>query len=289
MFRSAVKRALKMFGYQILHTGRPGQDALLDIQAIFGVGQPGVIFDVGANEGQSAIAYANAFPGACIYSFEPYAEAFKKLQKLAVSIQSLRLENCALGDSVRNGTLYVNSASVTNSLLPVAPGAQQFIGEHTISEPRNARISVSTLDVFCRQRAVDYIDILKIDTQGSDLAVLRGGDDMFAKQRVGVVQVEVLFVPLYVGQSSFEGIYAYLMSHGFRLVGIYSAERDERLSLTWADALFVHPAAPEGHRRTSACGRGGPSKTSVSDCEADLGSLTTRARSATPGLYLSWY
>ncbi|BEC03341.1 FkbM family methyltransferase [Escherichia coli] len=55
--------------------------------------------------------------------------------------------------------------------------------------------------------------MLKIDTQGSELNILVGGEQVL--NNTLCIQLEVSFIPLYEGQPSFGEIDVYLRKHGF--------------------------------------------------------------------------
>jgi len=58
------------------------------------------IFDVGANIGQSARAFARAFPRSQIYSFEPFPAPYRRLAQVAdVSCGRIKAYRLACGDS----------------------------------------------------------------------------------------------------------------------------------------------------------------------------------------------
>ena len=148
-----------------------------------------------------------------------------------------------LGERIANQTFFLNAASVTNSLLPNAPGAFSFHPE-SMAAPRNeTTVSVSTIDTYSQEHSIHWIDILKTDTQGYDLCVFRGAETLLAESRVAVILTEVLFAHLYSGQAYFEDIYIHLLHRGFRLVGLYSVSWNSQHYASWGDALFVHPEA----------------------------------------------
>jgi hypothetical protein len=64
----------------------------------------------------------------------------------------------------------------------------QMVGADATGE--RVLVDVTTLDEFCAVQAVERIDILKIDTEGLDLDVLRGARQLLAEQRIGIVEVE---------------------------------------------------------------------------------------------------
>lgn len=239
--RALAKKLLRRMGYDVVRSGQPGRDPVADVQRLFGARPPETIFDVGANEGQTAIEYAKAFPKSTIYSFEPFDAAFDKLQRAASSFGQIRPVRCALGDVVGSKTLFLNSASVTNSLLPNAPEGNRFQPIGMATPEGKATVVVSTVDAHCQQHQVRRIDILKTDTQGYDLSVLRGADQLMAEQGVAVVFTELLFAPLYSGQAYFESVYTHLLERGFRLVNLYSVWHADDMCAAWCDGLFVHP------------------------------------------------
>jgi hypothetical protein len=82
--------------------------------------------------------------------------------------------------------------------------------------------------------------LLKIDVQGYELEVLRGGEETL--RSVDEVFVECSFVELYTGQALAGELIAYLCSKGFRLTGIFGVKRDLAGRCLQADALFQRSA-----------------------------------------------
>jgi len=236
-----IHSLLRSRGYDIIRANKVEPSALAEIRKIFNGCPPTILFDVGANEGQTAIGFSSAFPQAIIHSFEPFHDAFLQLQKLASRQPRIRPVKLALGDKIGSHEFCLNTTSVTNSLLPAEPEARSMIDPRSTTE-----VQVSTIDEYCRETGIHSVDILKIDTQGYDLKVLQGSERLIAANQVAVVFAEVLFVPLYVGQAYFHHIYEHLAGRGFWLVGLYDVEVNVRKYASWANALFV---SPEGLRK----------------------------------------
>lgn len=91
---------------------------------------------------------------------------------------------------------------------------------------------MSKLDGFDSNRV-----LLKLDTQGYDLEVLRGGES-YLKQ-VQIVVTEVSMLPLYEGTARFEDMLAYLKSYGFELTGLFPVNRDADFRIIEADCVFA--------------------------------------------------
>ena len=80
-----------------------------------------------------------------------------------------------------------------------------------------APVKLTTLDDVCRHHAIAP-DHLKIDTQGYELNVLKGGES--ALRSVKLLELEVEFNPQYQEQPLFGEVDAHLRQHGFVLLGL---------------------------------------------------------------------
>lgn len=125
---------------------------------------PQVMFDVGANVGQTSLVYAALFPQAVIHAFEPSPLAFRKLQTNLSGAANVVPHCHALGLADSRATFLQHKASSGNRLLP----GKKAPGENEIEvEVRNGA------GVF-RDLGLTRIDYLKIDTEGHDYDVLLG-------------------------------------------------------------------------------------------------------------------
>lgn len=196
-----------------------------------------IIFDVGAYTGQVTKKYRKVFPDALICCFEPYPDTFKTLSL----IQDRRTftYNLAVSDREDFVNLQVNSDCATNSLLTPSKGIERWADNVDAAMPMDAiRVKSTTIDAFCKQNNIGHINILKMDIQGGEMMALRGAHRMLSSQQVSLIYTELLFVPLYQGQASFEAILNYLASWGYKLFGLYNFALDKSGRLKWCDGLF---------------------------------------------------
>jgi FkbM family methyltransferase len=104
-------------------------------------------------------------------------------------------------------------------------------------------IDLSTLDSHLP--TIGPVDFLKIDTQGSELDILKGADSALID--VLAIKVEVEFLPLYRDQPLFGDVSHHLFSRGFELwdfttIYRYGRNKLDRLGqVVFADALFFRP------------------------------------------------
>lgn len=201
-----------------------------------------LILDVGANTGQygSLLRSTYGYRGR-ILSFEPLATAYTALSTRAAA-DSLRLwevaPRTALGAVNGKSTIHVAGNSVSSSILTMEPShesaAPQSIGRGV------EEITISRLDDIIRERgiSVDRQVLLKIDTQGYELEVLKGAEETVAA--VGAIQTEMSFQRLYGSQPLFDEVYAYVVDHGFTVFDIIPGFSDPRSGrLLQADGIFV--------------------------------------------------
>ena len=73
-----------------------------------------VVFDVGANIGQSCIPLAKAFHDARIYSFEPVRETYETLRSHAAPYRNIEAFNLALGAEMGSGVVSATPNSPAN-------------------------------------------------------------------------------------------------------------------------------------------------------------------------------
>ena len=99
---------------------------------------------------------------------------------------------------------------------------------------------ITTIDNYCARQDVNRIDVIKCDTQGFELEVLRGAVDTIERHRIHMIFMEVTLSPMYVGAPPFYEPLRFLVDRGRQLVSFYEMfYQDNRLS--WTDVLFVDP------------------------------------------------
>jgi FkbM family methyltransferase len=206
---------------------------LSDIKRMVSVGKRPVIFDVGANKGQSIKDFKNVFPHCSIHSFEPSPATYKDLVRNVSRYSDVFLNNLAVGSSCGEKLFIENSNSDMSSFLQ--PGKYCW-GEII----REIPVELTTLDKYCDDNDIRYINILKTDTQGYDLEVLKGAKDLIVSKRIQIIFIEVNFCDMYKGSPPFYEIFRFLTDNHFKLVSFYNFNHIKNVA-GWADALFLNP------------------------------------------------
>jgi len=200
-----------------------------------------LIVDVGACRGDMALDYLDRFRGTRLVAFEHEPEnAAQARIALAPHQDRATLEEIALSDRAGTVDFHVNSHAGTHSLHPI--GAQRYWAGHAVARDI-IRVETLTLDAYCARNGIRAIDILKLDTQGSELAVLRGAVGLLSGGAIGMIRCEVEIFSLYAGQALFHEVAAFLDRYGYKLAGLHDPYYHARnpLVLSWCVAAFVAP------------------------------------------------
>ena len=186
-----------------------------------------VIFDVGANVGQTIEDAVWAYPKAQIYSFEPAPSSYHALAAATVHLENVQTFSAAIGAAAGSAEITDTPLSVQNTIRDGArPGA-----------PR-VSVPVITIDNFLTEHDIKKIDLLKIDTEGYELEVLAGAQDALAQQSVRLIMAECEFVPRPADpHTSIFDLTKHLAPLGYRPVCFYTAAVDDQ-GWVWGDALF---------------------------------------------------
>ena len=228
-----LKRPIKRSIQKALNIPDPWQDILRFTVTL----RPGVIVDVGANRGQTAIKLSALLPEWKIYAFEPFPDAFIKLEKAVSSLSNVVPLNIAISNKTGTADFHVNSSNVTNSLLPATSTGISYFPEQ-LDLQRIIQVFTKTLDDWSKEANIHDIQILKMDVQGSELLVLEGATELLMNS-VQFVFSEVQFLPIYQDSATFGKLEAFLIERGFSLYQLYDLHSSPDGRLLYGDALFI--------------------------------------------------
>ncbi len=145
------------------------------------------VVDVGANVGRWSVAMLTAAQEAGrsgdldLHAFEPSAYTFERLEATLHGRQA-SLQRMALSDTAGSSLLHVWAPGAGTNSLHMLPGG-------SVSGSAEA-VATMTLSSYANHAGLGQLALVKIDTEGHDLAVLRGARELFASQRISVAQFE---------------------------------------------------------------------------------------------------
>lgn len=232
-----VKKVLQGVGIDITRTARKPQHTLLGIRHLPILS----IIDVGANQGQFAKRMTAVFPKAQIFSFEPLPEPFTSLKKWAEQRTDNQVVafNVALGDQEGTIEMLLHSEhSPSSSILRTTKLCNELYP--FTSQQVSVPVHLRTLDKFLTEQSLLLVpDILiKLDVQGYEDRVIRGGQETFEKAIACIVEVNL--DSLYEGQADFERILQSLGELDYRYAGNLEQRYAKDGHVIFIDALFVH-------------------------------------------------
>jgi FkbM family methyltransferase len=229
-----------------------GVDAGMSPHTPFGVrweddvaalGEVSLAIDVGANEGQTAARIIQAFPSARVFSYEPVPSTFDVLQRCYAGSKQVTCIRAALAAEPGTASMINGFVSGQNTMLLDAKP-----DEPTVVVP------LTTLAQQAAEHGWGQIDLLKIDTEGFEVEVLRGGLSLLEGGTVRFVLAECDFVARPMEPHAyFPDVLALLEPLGYRVVAFYTAAVDG-LGWIWGDVLFMRESlsrqvlfTPNGH------------------------------------------
>ena len=181
------------------------------------------IFDVGANIGQTSKELRRYFPDSSIHAFEPINSTFEILKENLCEDQKIILNNFALGAEEKEVIISLRDENLINSLLnEINPTNQDvLISDRNYQNYQTQAIKVSQGDKYCSVNNINSAFLLKTDTEGYDLDVLKGFDKKIIEREIFFILVEVTFDNTDLSHTSFARVNEYLASHGYNLSGFY--------------------------------------------------------------------
>jgi FkbM family methyltransferase len=240
-----IRQLIEKAGYTVFKTAyMPKQiDVILDIRRLVPLSSVQVIFDVGANVGETVCWLRRAFPHAHIVAFEPVKATFRELERRVGHLPNVTLLNVALGEQPKVEVMYLQMHSGHNSLNPSV--------NHPAPAGHSEKVQVETVQNIARKLALPRIDFFKIDTEGYELPVLTGATDCLPTTAFIYAEIGV---ETEGRRTNFFALHEFLGRHGFAFFGLYEPYHYEDGRFRRANALFVNPArlrAPVGGAATA--------------------------------------
>ncbi len=145
-----------------------------------------VVFDVGTNLGDYTRAVMAANPRARVMAFEPHPVTFSRWS-LPPDDPQVQCLNVALGSAESELEFFDYRDENGSSHASLYKGViEEIHGKPSTS----CKVQVRTLDDVAEEYGIRHVDLLKVDTEGHELAVLQGGEGLIRAGGVDVIQFE---------------------------------------------------------------------------------------------------
>lgn len=255
LFREGIRYILKKNGYEMFYQGHNpdlADDRVNDfarkmhLKYILNYMNINLVLDVGANQGQYASELRSLGYDGHIISFEPVSETYSLLEQTARGDSKWKTYKIGLGAENKTTEINVFPLSVMNSMLSEdAHNMRDLFIQNSVSEEAckssgKESIELRRLDDIFGQ-ITEYLGdecrlFIKLDTQGFDLEVLKGGQLTF--QESLAIQSEISFIPIYVCMPNYKESIQAFESAGFGITGLFWVSRYNDLAASEFDCFM---------------------------------------------------
>lgn len=141
--------------------------------------EPKVILDIGGNIGVTALYYANRYPEATIYSFEPVPSNYELLAKNTASFSNIKTFPFGLGNSNETLTIYPSSDEWNHGGFTLHQVKAKSVDGQVIT--------VRNINEVLKELGIEEVDLIKIDTEGAEHDILTALDEGTLKKAQWII------------------------------------------------------------------------------------------------------
>jgi FkbM family methyltransferase len=193
---------------------------------------PRAVLDIGAYKGDWMKLCKAVWPESSVLMVEASPERSAILQQLTLGRQELSAECALLGAAATEAVRFYEQDSASSALPEGAKLEQPFVN-----------LPMRTLDELVHGTVFEKPELIKLDVQGYELEVLKGGKT--ALSRAEAVLLEVNLIPVYAGAPLLEGVVDFMAAEGFRAYDIAGMIRRPLDGALWQmDMVFVRYDSP---------------------------------------------
>jgi len=237
MVKRLAKKMFNYLGMDVQKLSKCSKFNLLGLRSL----SIQTIIDVGANKGQFAREFSRFFPKALFYCFEPLPAPFDELKDWADQKKgSVMVFNVALGESEGDVKMMEHiDHNTSSSLLHTTDVCTKVYPFTERQSPVSVRMT--TLDTAIANLSETLVPnvLIKLDVQGYEDRVIRGGLETFQKAKACIL--EVSFDGLYETQATFKDLLLLLYDLGYSYVGNLEQYYADNGHVIFIDAVFVKP------------------------------------------------
>ncbi len=178
-----------------------------------------VLVDVGSHKGEYINSIKKQFNINKIYGFEPNPDIFKILKKKIID-KKINLFNYGISNKSGKIEFYKNLESSSSTINKLNKNSKYYKKKYLFLNLFNFKdvekkieINVLRLDEFMISNKIDKIDLIKIDTEGYELNVLKSLEKKI--QNIKIIHFEHHFDDMIIKNYNLTDIHNYLTENGF--------------------------------------------------------------------------
>lgn len=194
------------------------------------------LIDVGAYHGDFSESLLHSKKISKAILFEPNPEHFSFLENKFKDQENIFLHQYALGNQNSSSDFNCSEDDATGSLLSYH---EKYHHENTNKRVHTFSVEVKKLDdIYEKYFPHSKLSLIKVDTQGFDLEVLKGAEKLIREHKPWLV-IELNFLPFYSSQASIPSIFKWLSDCGYTLGGFFNDHYSKEKWLAFADGVFI--------------------------------------------------
>tara|TARA_B100000287_G_C20586718_1_gene762544 strand:+ start:547 stop:1188 length:642 start_codon:yes stop_codon:yes gene_type:complete len=197
--------------------------------------EPRTILDIGANAGWWYGKAKEAWPDSFIWMIEGNPHCEKQLKEIDENVTI-----ALLSDTEKDIEFYTLKEDLTTT------GASYFKENTNIYEDKNnvlvEKLKTKRLDDLFEEDTV--FDLIKLDTQGSEIDIMRGGINLLKKSQLVIVEADMGQISYNKGAPRKEDVVKFMKENNFEHIGIVDflmfEHPDGRTERIQEDLVFIN-------------------------------------------------
>tara|TARA_B100001059_G_C17711815_1_gene515912 strand:- start:152 stop:865 length:714 start_codon:yes stop_codon:yes gene_type:complete len=195
-----------------------------------------VLFDVGSHMGTYTDLILRNNNNLKAYLFEPQSKIFERIKKKYKDNDNILTFNLGVSDEETTKELFINLHDLTSTFSDFNKKSKYLnlkakLYGSSISNMSHEKETVKTitLDKFILENNLESIDLMKIDTEGHELKVIKG-----LEKKIDVVKnilIEFHHRDVFSDYNP-EEIHNFLINHGFKLTKVFN------FPFSWQDRFY---------------------------------------------------
>lgn len=174
------------------------------------------VVEAGAFWGHDSKKMALMWPEATIHAFEPIPEHFQRLATETMTYNNIIVHQLALADKNEVKELFLSFKGERLSQAASFLKPKDRLKHSLITFNGSRYVQTVTLSSFMSRYNIDQIDLLWLDLQGYEYAVLEAAEAVLPFVRV--IHMEVYFIQAYDGHPLYEAVVKWVQNQGFTVV-----------------------------------------------------------------------
>jgi len=252
------QKLINFFGYNISKIKTIEKHDLDKIIKYICEKQQPVIFDVGANKGQSIERFKKMYKDCEIHSFEPGNVECEEMRSKYKNDNSVFINNVGVGEKKEILEFNIGAKSTHSSFKQLLEKTTWIKKRSEVLNIKDEKYTISkekkkiiSLDNYVLENKINLVDILKIDTQGYEDKVIAGAKNLIKENKIKIIQIEIIFSEIYEDPLNIYDIEKFLIPNGYKLFGFSNAGSLVNHHIFQSDFIYVSRDSYEEFKKKS--------------------------------------